>query len=234
MAAETPDMNAQDASGQTVPGGPQAAPEAAGAAPPPTTPSGPGKRPAAHKGPKLPISTVNFLMIGLYGTGILGVYLLSLRTGPEEASAEEQATTAKVEVLLNMDRDANAQPKLDETASVVDTFYYEAEQRQIPLRLLVGNPFLYVPPGIGDPNEEDPNVSVRRTDKEKERERMMEVARSLQLQSVLSKGERAMAIISGNLVAEGQSINGWTVKSIQSKEVFLEWKDEKFVLKMPR
>ncbi len=233
MAAETPDIDAQDASGQTVPGGPQAAPEAAGAAPPTTT-SGPGKRPAAHKGPKLPISTVNFLMIGLYGTGILGVYLLSLRTGPKAASAEEQATTAKVEVLLNMDRDANAQPKLDETASVVDTFYYEAEQRQIPLRLLVGNPFLYVPPGIGDPNEEDPNVSVTRTDKEKERERMMAVARSLQLQSVLSKGERAMAIISGNLVAEGQSINGWTVKSIQSKEVFLEWKDEKFVLKMPR
>lgn len=236
MAAETPDINAKDASGQTVPGGPQTTPEAPGAAPLAAPPpgSGLGKRSTARKGAKLPISTVNFLMIGLYGAGILGVYLLSLRAGVEVASAEEQATTAKVEALLDMDQAMSAQPKPDETAAVVDTFYYDAKQRQIPVRLLVGNPFLYVPPGTGLTSKELNKLTTSQVREREKRNAMMAAVRDLQLQSVLSRGERAMAIISGNLVAEGQTINGWTVKSIQSKEVILKWRDEEFVLKMPR
>ena len=42
-----------------------------------------------------------------------------------------------------------------------------------------------------------------------------------------------MAMISNNLLREGQDIGGWTVVRIQPKEVVLGWQDKQYVLTPP-
>jgi len=66
----------------------------------------------------------------------------------------------------------------------------------------------------------------------KELSEAMVAVRDLRLQSVLIGKSGATAIISNNLLSEGQTIQGWTVSKIQAREVLLVWKDQKFVLKM--
>ena len=60
-------------------------------------------------------------------------------------------------------------------------------------------------------------------------------AKRMQLQSILSSthGKRKVAMISNNLLTEGQRIDGWTVVQIQPRSVTLKWKDRTFVLRMP-
>jgi hypothetical protein len=63
-------------------------------------------------------------------------------------------------------------------------------------------------------------------------ETQMQAAKTLTLQSVLTGASGATAVISNNLLAEGQTIRGWTISKILSKEVLLTWKEQTFVLKM--
>ena len=55
----------------------------------------------------------------------------------------------------------------------------------------------------------------------------------LVLQSVLMGTRNASAMISGNLLAEGENIQGWTLQEINPRYVVLTWKEHKHVLKLP-
>lgn len=184
------------------------------------------------------INTPNLVLVGLFVAGIACLYLLSMRAGPSKASAEEAAAEAKVDAALSQ---LAAIPKADdlkrETSAIVDTFYYEAKQRQIPLDKLACNAFAYKAAAseaesqseaLGG-EEQGPPVHVHQDERE-----AMAAASQLKLQSVLSGWQGATAMISNNLLSEGQVINGWTVKSIESRQVVMAWKDKTYVLKMPR
>ena len=55
----------------------------------------------------------------------------------------------------------------------------------------------------------------------------------MRLQSILF-GEQTVAVISNNLLTEGQQIDGWTVTQIRRRSVTLKWKDKTFVLEMQK
>ena len=55
-----------------------------------------------------------------------------------------------------------------------------------------------------------------------------------ELQSVLSGAQGAVAMISGDLLTEGQDVKGWTVRSIAPREVVLAREGLEYVLQMPK
>jgi len=111
----------------------------------------------------------------------------------------------------------------------VDTFYYEASQRQVPIAQLGRNAFVYGParpalPGGGPAGQGDGAAASA----------YMGAVANLQLQSVLSGPHGNKAMISNNVLSEGQAIEGWTVKRIASQEVILAREEVEYVLRMAR
>jgi hypothetical protein len=53
---------------------------------------------------------------------------------------------------------------------------------------------------------------------------------TLDLIMTSSRGNRAS--ISGRLLSEGDKIQGWTIKKIQSNYVVLQWKDVEHILRV--
>jgi len=187
--------------------------------------------------PKLPLSKENALLAGLFVAGMIAVYLLGLRGGPAEASASQRAAERQVDsALQQLDRMLpDAAPGRSKAKQVVDTFYYEARQRQIPIEQLSGNPFVFTLPA---PRAEPLRTTrTEATDLRTQPEDDVDVSqavKNLRLQSVLMGTHGATAMISNNMLTEGQEIQGWTVKTILPREVILTWKDRQYVLSMPK
>ena len=181
----------------------------------------------------------NLLLVIMFVMGIAGIYLLSLRGQPEAASAEQKLTEMEVDTVLSYlatsSRTAATTVKAKET---VNAFYCQARQRQIPVDKLKMNPFAFeapapavVAPPTPPPVKPKPQVVDEAA---KEADDAMARARSLVLQSVLRGGDGAVAMISNNVLTEGQTILGWTVAKIEPRSVTLTWKDRTCVLEMPR
>jgi hypothetical protein len=186
----------------------------------------------------------NMPLVVLFAAGIACVYLLSLRQGPARASAQQQADELRVEsalIQLRVRADeaktpaGSAAAMAGSAAALVETFYYETKQRQIPPDQLAGNPFEFKPPKKESPksvaalpteSEEPLGDATRYGD-------ALTAVKQLRLQSVLSGPYGATAMISNNLLTEGQVICGWTVSKIQPQSVILTWKDQTYELKMP-
>lgn len=198
-------------------------------------PSGPAvQAPSGHRFARR-LNMPNLVLAGLFMGGIACLYLMSLHVGPKTASADEQNAEAKMDAALTQ---LSAMPKAaqlqKETNAIVNTFYYEAKQRQIPIEQLEGNPFIYTPPvdDLKPPASSDdapapPPVPQGAAE-------AMAAVQQLKLQSVLSGTHGATAMISNNLLSEGQVINGWTVKTIEPRQVLLTWSDQQYLLRMPR
>ncbi len=181
---------------------------------------------------KLPISPFNVVLAGMFAVGVLTLYLLNLRTGVQTASAEQQKIELRVDTALEQIKAlTKTKTGSKETDAIIDTFYYEARQRQIPLEHLSGNPFIYVPLQ-GEALSQGEKIRIDPV--QQELADAMELVKQLKLQSVLTGPQGQTAMISNNLVAKNQVIYGWKVERISTKEVTLSWRDQEFVLKMPR
>jgi hypothetical protein len=128
--------------------------------------------------------------------------------------------------------------KATNAKEVVESFYRAAKDRQIPLSDLEGNPFVYVPPKAPAPEpvkKEEPDKEEAPEDPQADqRAEAIRAVQDLELQSVLLGGRTRSAMISNNLLAEGQTIKGWTVSRIESRRVILTWREETYVLQMAR
>jgi len=186
---------------------------------PPVPGVGTSRRPATKR---KPITTGNLVLIGLFAAGIGCLYLLSLRVGPQQASAAEQAVAAEVDAAIQRMKTPVA--KRNETSTVVDTFYYEASQRQVPVDQLGRNAFVY---GSTLPKSDAINQADFGED-----DTALATAGKLELQSVLTGSAGAKVMISNNVLAEGQTIEGWTVKHIGAREVTLVRGELEYVLRM--
>ena len=180
----------------------------------------------------------NVLLAVLFVAGIGCVYLLSLRNGPARASAQQKDEELKVETALTQIRVRSAQPPAGRAANtnvLVDTFYYETRQRQIPAEELPDNPFEFTLPAakqslpVSVPSEEGESNAVGA----KRLSEALDAVQQLKLQSVLAGTGGATAMISNNLLTEGQSIAGWTITKIEGRQVMLTWGDQTYTLKMP-
>jgi hypothetical protein len=177
----------------------------------------------------------NLLLACLFAAGIGCVYLLRLSGGPQTASAQQQINESQVNAVLTAMGAPNG-AKGASAATVVAAFYTQASQRQLPLAALGSNPFIYQPSQakVMTPATTKPAISDEASAKNTAQalESQMQAARTLTLQSVLTGAAGATAVISNNLLTEGQTIRGWTISKIGFKEVVLTWKDQTFVLKM--
>jgi hypothetical protein len=175
----------------------------------------------------------NLILACLFAAGLLGVYLLSLRGGPTQASAEQLQAEQQVDAAL-----LAKSPSIKDSRSaktIVDSFYEEARLRQIPIGSLKTNPFLQrvrlaaaIAPAATNPAE-----SAIATVASMDQTAATDAVKQLKLQTILSGADgRALAMISNNLISEGQTISGWTVIKINPKDVTLSWKDQKYTLQL--
>ncbi|MDY6914165.1 MAG: hypothetical protein SVT52_06905 [Planctomycetota bacterium] len=179
-----------------------------------------------------PLNRNNLILVVLFAVGIGCVYLLSLRSGPAEASAWQQQAELDVQNAIT----AWSQADLDTpktTEQLVKKFYYEAKQRQIPLSELNGNPFVFKLPvaacrPIGKPEPVEPKETIE----QRKLSEALQAARRLKLQSVLTGSAGATAMISNNLLTKGQMIDGWTISEIRPQQVTLRWNEHMYVLKI--
>jgi len=192
-----------------------------------------------EKRPRLQIPGGGSLMlVGLFLAGIAGLYVLSRSSGPASASASdaERLVEARVDsVLLTLGSPAES-TRTPEGLKVAERFYHDSRSRQIPLRDLQTNPFAFkVPPNLRKIIAKPKKIEVKKPTVSAEWKEAAAAAKRMQLQSILSSthGKRKVAMISNNLLTEGQQIDGWTVVQIQPRSVTLKWKDRTFVLRMP-
>lgn len=194
----------------------------------PTKPSGASGR--RRSLPKLSLLNGNLGLLAMFAAGIGAIYLLSLRTGPASASAETKSAELQVDDALT--RLSKGDPNTVKASTVVSTFYLQARQRQIPPEHLMQNPFVFRMPAqapvmaakVDKPVVETPPDELV----------AMDEVRNLRLQSVMQGASGATAMISNNLLTEGQKIRGWTVKKIESDQVVVTFQEHEHVLKLPR
>lgn len=180
----------------------------------------------------------NLLLAAMFLGGLAGLMLLHMRSGPQQAQAQLSREEMQVEAVIGKIGKTFSGSSDRSAKEIVDSFYFEARERQIPLEKLRGNPFVFTLPATAAPVETAPVVeAATRPAGENPEVRAqtdaMAAAHGLQLQTVLSGAHGATAMISNNLLGEGQTIAGWTISKISSREVVLTWKDQTYVLKMP-
>jgi len=179
----------------------------------------------------------NLGLMVMFAVGIGCVYLLSLRKGPAAASADQQTAELQVDDALTRLGKSGLTPLPGQAkaSSLVNTFYLQAKQRQIPLDQLARNPFTFTQPGPIEPVVKKVEKEPVEEDKAGQAlEEAVAEARLLSLQSILSGSAGATAMISNNLLTEGQKIGSWTLSKIRSNDVVLTWKEHEYVLKMPK
>jgi hypothetical protein len=209
--------------------GPGAAPQAGAPEAPFDDASGDGRRHASLRD----LVSGNWLLVGLFAAGIASLYGLSLMKGPSAASAQQiEAQSSVDDALAKLNVTASGGKT---TAAIVETFYCEAKYRQIPPAALKGNPFLFraapPAPAAAPPPAAEAAPAAKPPDTTGTSEALTAV-KALRLQSVMMSSPQTAAIISDNLLTEGQVIRGWTVTQILPREVHLSWKDQTYVLKM--
>lgn len=173
----------------------------------------------------------NLLIAAVFAASLLGLYIYSVSQGPQKASAQEQLVEAQVNsAILTIRAISQAGPMGRSANKVVEAFYYEARQRQVPIEKLSGNPFVFIPPEPTEPKVVEVEIPQEANLQEKELSDALAEVKNLKLQSVMLGSSNAIAMISNNLLSVGQEINGWTVVSIAPRKVVLSWKDHKHVL----
>ena len=198
-------------------------------------------RPKKARRVGLPISVGNLIFGAVVVASVAAIYVLRLGIAPEKATAEQRQDELRVDTAISLlDGSAATDAAEKKTAEVVDSFYYQAKQRQVPPQLLTGNPFVYKHPKArkapGDKNkggDKTGPMAQREADEEEELAQALAALRELNLQSVLMGPSGAVAMISNNLLAKGQEIQGWSVADIKPRQVTLVWRNEKKTLKMP-
>ena len=182
----------------------------------------------------------NMVLVLLFAAGLGCVYLLSLRSGPTEASAEQRKVEQQVDsaIMQLASSDLGKVGQRGVASALVRTFYYQAQHRQIPLGSLKGNPFVFAEaqPVLVEGTEPTGEQSSPPQQKIQQRNlaQALAAAKQLALQSVLMNSHGRMAMISNNLLTEGQEIQGWTIRKILPREVLLVWQDQQYVLTMPQ
>ncbi|MFP3936892.1 MAG: hypothetical protein ACLFVW_01030 [Phycisphaerae bacterium] len=175
----------------------------------------------------------NLVVPAVFVMGIAVVYMLGMRAGPREASADEQQNELRVESAL--DRLDRVETDDRDAKTVVQSFYTNTKRRQIPAGNLSRNVFTTEHAGLGeDPqsySESDGGESSGGSSAQRE---ALSRVKSLRLQSVLSGQSDSRALISDTLVSEGETIEGWTVSEIRRRSVILTWNDRSYVLQMPQ
>jgi hypothetical protein len=182
---------------------------------------------------KKPLNKTTLILFLAVALGGGGLYLMHLRAGPDPAVAagntkEQQAVSTFLKA--GPDNMQKLQTLLRNTEQVVNQFLAYPSVKQVPLNALVTNPFREKAPA-GNPT--DLSEAEARRQRELAKEQVKHELDNLSLQSVM-RGRVNSCMISGKLVKEGQTINGFTVEKITASSVIVSQGEFKFELKMER
>lgn len=188
-----------------------------------------------HRAKRAGFARADMLLIAVFAAGILCVYVLGRRVSPRAASGQRPTVQITAETQLKSIGKSNStgEIKPGKRMGIVDTFYYQAKQRQIPIEALLGNPFISRSPRLAAPVLPEPKTNGNEGQSDSLTEAIVR-AKGLKLQSAMVGSGGATAMISGQLFTVGQQIRGWTVVQIEPRRVALAWRDQKFVLEMSR
>ena len=195
----------------------------------------------SHSPYKAQMMRSNIFLVVLFVGAAATVYGLSLRKGPEEASAEQKTVECRVDsAILRIANTSSINVKMPSsgqvTGKILKTFYDQIAKRQIPLRDLKKNPFVNVPAKRANVTIVKKSSKAKPSEKspqEISREKAMTAFKTLHLQSVMMGRDGGKALISGNLLAVGQTIEGFKIKSISPRLVVLVRDGIEFTLEMP-
>jgi hypothetical protein len=181
-------------------------------------------------------------MMGLmFLGGLTWVFFASRQFTPVEMSEEDRKNQTYIDAgLQNMMKISSGKEKhREKMRGMIRSIYFEAKNRQIPMDELKHNPFVFEPAVAKAPKPEPVKTRPVDTPKRKpEDDKPPEPVEQpppidgLRLQSVLL-GNPASAMISGSMVNEGQTLQGWKIVKIEASRVVLQWKDRQYVLRMP-
>jgi hypothetical protein len=191
----------------------------------PAPPSGTEKARAELAEKVNKVGAANLMLAGLFVAGIAVVYLLSLRGNAEKAVAAQTTEEIRVSGAL-----AKFSQRRESAKSIVDSFYFDATQRQISRKLLSGDPFEAQEREKPESVEIGPEVVVVQPDAASEKARAVAAAKALRLQSILSGPQGDIAMIGNKLVRPGDTLAGWKVTGIEPTRVVLQWEDLTHVL----
>lgn len=183
----------------------------------------------------------NIFLVVLFVGAAATVYGLSLRKGPAEASAEQKTMECRVDSAIlriadTSSTDVKTPSSGQVTSQILKTFYDQVTERQIPLRDLKKNPFVFVPakraiiPVVKKSSKAKP---PEKTPEEISREEALAALKTLQLQSVMMGRNGGTALISNNLLTVGQTIEGFKIKSVSPRLVVLVRDGSEYMLEMP-
>lgn len=199
--------------------------------------SAPGERPASAAIRKArSLGRGYLLVIAMALVALGGLYLLSEWRGPEKASAEVRTAELQVDDALARLGGHGPGGEHTDVKALVDGFYSQAKERQVPAGALSRNPFVYHPvrvaplPIVKPPKKSTPS----QVEAAQEARDALKEVRKLRLHVVLIGPTQRSAIISNDLLTVGQKIAGWTVTQIEPKRVVLKYKEYTHELKLPK
>lgn len=182
------------------------------------------------------VNKATLAMIGLFVAGAAVVGILSMRSGPAPATANDQAAEEQVNSFIARTEGQNEQLKdFKDTKEVVDRFYNYASSHQVPVDDLKANPFVF-----GDPKKPrggtvpspKPNDDMRLA--ASQRRKLHSEFDKLNLQSIMMSPRGGTAIINNNFVAEGHKVGSFTVTKVHAHSVELSAHGVVFTLRVKK
>ena len=183
------------------------------------------------------------IVMGLLLAGGASVYLMSMRSMPQVASAKDKAMEDEVEkAIATLDKQGDQAKALsqmfDNSDQVVEVFFNYPAQNQVPLDDLKKNPFLHLrkSKGSGDVSDADLINAREAAEAEKrhnEQKKQLEAALAqLKLQTILIGEGSSAVMINNTILSEGQTVEGFSITTIKKQSVTLKAGDMEFELKM--
>ena len=160
---------------------------------------------------------------------------LEVAQGADEKEVEEKIDQALERLATSFaGADSRLQNGQDNTEAIVTMFGADPARQQVPLEFLKKNPFLLAKPVVEAVVEPTRPVSTGRSAaalKQERIDRLKKQFADMHLQTVMG-GDRALAIVDGEVVQVGSTIGPFKVKAINKRTVDLEGEGQTFRLKM--
>jgi len=176
-------------------------------------------------------------MAVMFAAGVAIVFVLSTGSGPEQASASDEAVEQQVESFLSHTRSRGQDPAGAEGMALVKRLSNYASRRQVPLEDLQNNPFSRSDGTVHSRRASNANTTstaVVRVANSKRRTELLRTFSRLKLQGVMVTSRGATAIINSSFVTVGAKVEDFTVTAITPDAVELTCDEMRFMLHLQR
>jgi hypothetical protein len=181
---------------------------------------------------KKPINKTSVILFGIVAIGGIGLYLMHLRTGPQNAAAAPTDTANKTINQFLSGGQSNIklmETMLRSTEKVVEQFNQYPRVKQVPLGSLQTNPFR-----VTGGNSEDADDATNKRKLAEQRQVVLKAFQTLQLQSIMYGEKNRSCLINNTFYREGQTVNGFVIEKITKDNVSVKQDEWRFDLKMAK